>query len=61
MKDFRARLEAMYRRFLKLSPEKQAEFSSRISAVVHSITDTELLEIFQEIEAIFKSEVKNEK
>ena len=61
MKDFIERLKNHYRRFLKLSPEKQAEFLNRISAIVQTIDDAELLEIFQEIEAIFKSEVKNEK
>ena len=53
--DFIERLKNLYHRFLKLSPEKQAEFSSRISTIVQTITDAELLEIFQDIEAILSA------
>ena len=59
--DFIERLKNMYRRFLKLSPEKRAEFLKSLESIKQFAESNDVLDLFNEIEAIFKTEVENER
>lgn len=57
-KEFIERLKNMYERFLKLSPEKQAELLNSLNQIKQSAESPDVLDLFNEIEKIFKSEVE---
>lgn len=57
-KEFIERLKNMYERFKKLSPEKQAELLRSLETIKQSAESRDVLDLFNEIEKIFKSEVE---
>lgn len=57
-KEFIERLKNMYERFLKLSPEKQTELLKSVETIKQFTESRDVLDLFNEIEMIFKSEAK---
>jgi hypothetical protein len=56
MKDFTKRLERIYRRFLKLSPERRAEFLNILNQTKHLAASEDVLDLLNEFESILKME-----
>ncbi|HEX8197585.1 MAG TPA: hypothetical protein VF571_15425 [Pyrinomonadaceae bacterium] len=56
--DFVQRLKNLCHRFLKLSPEKQAELLNSLETIKQFTESRDVLDLFNEIEKIFKSEVE---
>jgi hypothetical protein len=52
-KEFIKRLRNMYERFLKLSPEKQAELLTFFESIKQFAMSEDVLDLFNEIEKIF--------